>query len=997
MRPSFPRRSGGARAALLCATISPLALLVATASAQAAACPTGKVHDRHGHCVVPAKRHVKSAPGTAAAVGATTTGAVATQAAANPAPLAEAAFPRSRTRGSSENITVTGSLLAHSNYTATAPISVISAKQIFNSQTQTLEDILRLQPSVGTSGNYSSTNNGGNGSSCIDLRNLGINRTLVLVNGKRYIQSGYGDGFSCVDLDTIPLATIDHIDTLKDGASTIYGADAVAGVINVVMKQHFTGTQIEVGGNTSTYGDGREGSISGITGFDIQHGRGNVMLSGSYLDRGAVKQTSRNWANPVITADLGPGKTPTYNSGYIPTGRYAAVYSDNNYGTANAAGTALMPYKSAYRYNYGELQYLNGRLTQGNLNGHAYYDINDHITAYIDAFYTHKDTQTQLAGQPISGTVDGSQLYDIPQGNPYAEALGIDEQVYALRRSNFLGPRAYQTGTDTYQISGGLRGNITGTWNYDAYYSYGRSTTLITQTNQVNFVHLEQMAGFHSNNDPTDLDSGYYDPTVCTSQPGCVLANPFGPYSAAQRAYAGFNSHAMAYNQLRDLGVTITNNHLYQLPYGPIGVAVGMEHRGEDGAYHPDPIIQSGQSLSNTEQPTGGGFNATEAFGELNIPILRNINWAKDLFVDVSGRYSSYNLYGSQYNWKAQINYAPTKDVRFRADIGTATRQPSVQELFGGVILGFPSATDPCDSGQIGTYGALEGVVQANCAKAIKNYSSSFSQTGAGQVPTNSGGNADLKPETARTYTIGVVLTPRWVPNLLVSIDYWHTKIANQIGSVSTQYYLDECYTSANFSSPFCSGVAARSATTGQLTTVTAVDQNLGEVRTNGLDVDMSYLWRLPHGHSISVTNSLVDTIGYTAQQINGGEWTNYKGRLNIGAYGAAYPVIRDTVSATYAKGPFSLSWTTRFIDGMKLFDGSNDLDCTENRYCRVNEVFYHDIGATYTWHKVTFSGGVQNLLNKTPLFVPDASTNTDPSVYDIVGRMWYLKARMSF
>ncbi|MBB3174739.1 outer membrane receptor protein involved in Fe transport [Endobacter medicaginis] len=585
----------------------------------------------------------------------------------------------------------------------------------------------------------------------------------------------------------------------------------------------------------------------------------------------------------------------------------------------------------------------------------------------------------------------------IPQGNPYAEALGIDEDVYALRRSNFLGPRAYQTGTDTYQITGGLRGNITGTWNYDAYYSYGRSTTLIKQTNQVNFVHLEQMAGFHSNNDPSDLDSGYYDPTVCTSQPGCVLANPFGPYTAAQRAYAGFTSHAMAYNQLRDLGVTITNNHLYQLPYGPIGVAVGMEHRGEDGAYHPDPIIQSGQSLSNTEQPTGGGFNATEAFGELNIPILRNINWAKDLFVDVSGRYSSYNLYGSQYNWKAQINYAPTRDIRFRADIGTATRQPSVQELFGGVILGFPSATDPCDSGQIGTYGALEGVVQANCAKAIKNYSSSFSQTGAGQVPTNSGGNADLKPETARTYTIGVVLTPRWVPNLLVSIDYWHTKIANQIGSVSTQYYLDECYTSANFSSPFCSGVAARSATTGQLTTVTAVDQNLGEVRTNGLDVDMSYLWRLPHGHSISVTNSLVDTIGYTAQQINGGEWTNYKGRLNIGAYGAAYPVIRDTVSATYAKGPFSLSWTTRFIDGMKLFDGSNDLDCTENRYCRVNEVFYHDIGATYTWHKVTFSGGVQNLLNKTPLFVPDASTNTDPSVYDIVGRMWYLKARMSF
>ncbi|MGI4800415.1 MAG: TonB-dependent receptor plug domain-containing protein, partial [Janthinobacterium lividum] len=390
-----------------------------------------------------------------------------------------------------ESVTVTGSRLRTSNLTSEAPITVITSKQIEQSSAQTLEDVLRKIPAIGTSGTYGSTNNGGNGSNCIDLRNLGIARTLVLVNGKRFVHTPYGDGNDCVDLSTIPLAMIDRIDIEKDGASTIYGADAVAGVINIITKKNFTGTQINLNGGITASGDGREGTISGTTGFDFAQGRGNIAVSGSYLDRGSVAQKDRDWANPVISADNGPNSPVTIGSGYTPGGR---IFSAAGKTLGTVVGNSLVPFSTTYnggadgsnaatgRYNYGYDQDLNGQLKQGNLDGSAHFDINDHITAYLDAFYTHKDTESQLSGQPISGTVDGSMLYEIPQGNPYAEALGINQPVSEYKRTIDWGPRQYMTHADVYQFTGGLKGNITGNWDYDAYYTYGRATNVIDQT-----------------------------------------------------------------------------------------------------------------------------------------------------------------------------------------------------------------------------------------------------------------------------------------------------------------------------------------------------------------------------------------------------------------------------------------------------------------------------------------------------------------------------------
>jgi outer membrane receptor protein involved in Fe transport len=347
----------------------------------------------------------------------------------------------------------------------------------------------------------------------------------------------------------------------------------------------------------------------------------------------------------------------------------------------------------------------------------------------------------------------------------------------------------------------------------------------------------------------------------------------------------------------------------------------------------------------------------------------------------------------------AGINWTPTRDIRFRANLGTSVRQPAIVEAFGGQTVSFAPGADPCDAGQITSYGALAGTVAANCARqGIKV--GTFTQPGS-QIATLVGGNPALQPETSRTYTIGTVLTPRFLKNFSATIDYFHTKIENSIGTLPSQSIVDACYESTGLSSSLCNLIAPRSAT-GQLVQVQALEENLGEVRTSGIDFDINYLIRLRGGHVLSFSNELVDTIGYTEQLQPDGPWVNLKGRMsaiNTQTYLSGYPVIRDNLTATYSKGPFSFSWTTRFIDGMIYNDGSNDAVVGVDRYARVNEAFFHDILATYNFKKIQFIAGIDNLFDRTPPFALDGSTNTAPNVYgeDILGRLFYAKMQFRF
>ncbi|NVN10510.1 TonB-dependent receptor [Nguyenibacter vanlangensis] len=901
--------------------------------------------------------------------------------------------------GNAENVVVTGSFLRSSNNTAADPVQIITSRQIQQTSATNLGDYLSRLPSIGSSGTGNTQTNGGDGVSCTDLRNLGQNRVLILIDGKRTAINGQA---ACVDLNSIPLNEIASIEILKDGGSELYGADAVAGVVNIKLRHDVNTANLMVKGGVSQYGDGLSGLISGTKGFNFDHDRGNITIFGQYNTTQGIRQRDRDWsANPQLSNPVaGPGVTPVYGSSIPPAARVLDASGNLNL-VSDQNGTTFHDFTKADRFNFGQYQYLTNQIQNSSLSGDAHYDVDRHLDVYANVRYSHRTSFMQMAASPVTGSIYPSTLpssFVLPAGNPY-NYWGEDVDLY--KRMNDLGPRRENNATDTYTVIAGGKGELWYGWNYDASMTYGWNQTTDSYNNMGNYAHLEQELGVQQL-DPSDPNSAVvYNPTVCTSQPGCVLQNPFQPYSAAAANYGKFTEHDHAYYQLRDFNLRLNNDKVAKLPYkngGNLGLAFGMEHRSEQLSYSPDPLVASGQTTGNTSSYTGGGFNVNEVYGEAQLTLLHNAPLARDLTVDAQGRWSSYNTFGSTQNWKSSIVWAPTRDVRFRATLGTSYRQPNVYELYGGSSLGYAAAVDPC--AQAGSYGGLSPNVIANCMRQGVN-PATFVDANSGQVPTISGGNAKLQPETGRTYTIGAVLTPRWVRGLSVSVDYWHYTLKNMISPLQTQYILDGCYTGAN--PGYCSDISART-NTGQLTTVTGLDQNLGGLKTSGIDFDLDYRLRLSPMDVLTLSNNFQQIVSYLQQNEPGGAWFNYAGRLfyqgGVGILdGGGIPRVTDYATATWQHGPFALTYMMHYTGGMVWNNGTQDLTAKTAGQWRTPGIFSHDLTLAYRLRNWNFEAGVNNILDKKPPFVFDSASNTNLAQYStlVVGRYVFLQAGVDF
>ncbi len=926
-----------------------------------------------------------------------------------------------------ENIVVTGSRLKTSNATSEAPVVVVTAAQIEHTQAQTVEDVLSKLPEVGFSGFTRGYNNGGGGVSCLELRNLGVERTLVLVDGKRFVNGSA----NCVDLNNIPLAEVERIEILKDGASTTYGADAIAGVINIILKHNFSGVTFSANGQVGTEkGDDKGGELSVLAGTNFDHG--NFTIGLDYNNQGPVFQADRPFGQFPVQTDNPLGRKQTVGSIYNPNG---LVFSDtnttneNNYNNlfnlVNKNGTLGAGYTGvpSQRFNFGALQQLADSIEKESITSTANYDFNDHVTGFMEGFYTHKRTSEQLAAQPVSAALPGSGLPDafvVPEGNPGLTALlGTGSgPVDLYKRETQFGNRQYTQVDNTFQINTGLKGDIGYGWNYEVFFQYGEDDDQTTNANNINFLHLENEVGFQQTTATAAqqaaaiattgaFDSstfGIYNPAVCVASAGCTIANPFGQrYTAAQIAYATYTEAQQNRDTLKVYGGSVANNALFNLPAGPVGVSLGVEHRTESGQFTPDSLDLTGEGLGSTARPTNGSFDVTEVFGETRIPILKDLPGAKDLHIDVGGRFFNYNNFGSGETWKVAGNYTPIEGIRFRGSDGVAFRQPSINDLFNGQAISFNGATDPCS--QVSSYGGKSGIVQANCAKQGIN-TATFTQTGS-QVQAIVGGNPALQPETARTQTIGAVVTPPFIPRLSMTADFSRTKINSSIGILPTQFILDNCYTQPNFApgntvaSDPCSLVSPR-AGTGQLNTITQINENLGVTRTEALDLGLTYSYPLNGYGTLSFQNDLTITMKYQEQNVTNGPFVGYLNTIGVLASNLpAYPRYRDTGSLNWRFGDFQLGYTLRYIEGT-VFDTypgpyTQGTGKTEHASAATPDVYYHDVNLSYDYHNFTFNMGVQNLFDKQPPYVQDTGTNTDTNVYDVYGRLVYLKTSLHF
>ena len=751
-----------------------------------------------------ASASVKVAP-TSTAAGTSAT-ASATSTAARRRVLA-------RPHSAEESIIVTGSALASRADSNANPVQTITAKQITSTSAVTLGDYLLRLPSIGSSGTNNTNTNGGLGMSCTDIRNLGPSRVLVLVDGKRQVPT-FGSGSQCVDLNSIPTDQVESVEILKDGGSELYGADAVSGVINIKLRHNTTKGNIMIRGGITDHGDGQMGKVAGYKGFDFDHGKGNITLFGSYMTSSGIKQKTRDWAANPWNSDAEIGATPVIGSSVGPNTRVLGTNLNLvSNGTGGGSADAFHNFSSSDRYNFAQDQLLTNSLQQAVLSGDMHYEINRHVDLYSSIRYTHKDAMNTLAGNPVTGATYPSTLPSsiiLPSGSPY-NIWGEDVSMY--RRFQDLGQRKYEEAFDQWQYTGGAKGDIVGDWKYDVSMSYGQTLAKLSTENMTNYAHYFQELGAEQV-DPTDANSAVvYNPSICQASAGCSLTNPFGKPTSAQADYLRYTQNDHSTYQMRDFNARVHNNHVAHLPWqggGDFGMAMGLEHRSEQASYTPDALAANGD-LGGGATYTGGGYNVTEAYIEGNLPLLHDVPFAHDLTIDGQGRWSGYSTFGNAYNWKGSINWAPTRDIRFRATLGTSLRAPAMTELYGGHQISYNPGNDPC--AQAASYGSMSAMVVATCAKQGVN-TATFVNANSSQIPTLIGGNAALKPEEARTYTFGTVLTPRWIPNLTASVEYWHYTIKNMITTLPVQYIADSCYTGTN--TAWCSNIAQRSLTTHQ-------------------------------------------------------------------------------------------------------------------------------------------------------------------------------------
>ena len=889
-----------------------------------------------------------------------------------------------------EQITVTGSQIRQDTSSNT-PMTVITSKQLQDSNTVTLAQYLAKIPSFGQQGVSSNQNAGGEGVSFVELRNLGVTRTLVLIDGHRMVASGT-DTVNAVDLNNIPVSMIDHIEILRDGASAVYGSDAIAGVVNVILKKHFDGVLTTGQVGFSDKHDALAYDLSGTAGRNFD--AGNVLFNFEYSNRDPLPQDRRAWALnkslPDGTQSLGNTRTL---GGYAQNPQAFDVVTGRQGIADQAFGNGVfLPFNAARDdLHLNDYQYLNTALERRSFNALGHYDILPGVTVNADVLLTNHDSQQQLGPDAEGGdvvTIRYPNGFVIPASNPY-NPYGVD--VTLRKRLQQVGNRQYnETGT-TYRLGAGLSGTVFGHYDWEGGYKYGASKDEFSFTNQYNQTHILQVSGY--------LPCGAADIAA-----GCSVGNFFGPNSLtpAQARYIGF-TQTNKVDVYQDYWFAKLTGPVVQLPAGPLAFALGGEIRRESGSYRPDNLIVQGDGDFD-QKLTAGGYNVKEGYLEFKIPILKDFLLAKELSVDGAARYSGYSDFGNAETWNVSVAYAPTRDVRFRFNTGTGFRAPNITDLYAGQYEAANTVNDPCDT----NVGSRRGnpVVAANCNRVIGASgltAGNFVQQQT-QLYTYVGGNPNLQPETSRQLDLGTVVTPRWTPELSLTVDYYRIKIANQITAPDAQTILDSCYGSANLSSPQCLLVGARNG--GQLTTVNAINTNAGFVNTDGLDFGVNYglpLRRigLPEGSGRLDFSNLDTLLLDFTEQLPNGDVRDDLGRIISTTTPQSYTRFKATSSVTYSQPKWSFQWTVRYIGPARNYVAPGEPEDTSYGGS-VGAIVYHDIVGSYALkvtrkNTLTLIAGIDNLFDRDPPFYLDGSTNSLTNSYDYLGRFYYFKAAVRF
>lgn len=870
--------------------------------------------------------------------------------------------PKAQVLGDDSDIVVTGSRIRRQDLAGVGPATVVTAEQIQNTGIVNIETALqRLPANAGFAGNQTSAywTNNGYGTAQVNLRGLGIKRTLVLLNGRRLVAGGTGAN-SSPDLNMIPVVVLARTDVLKDGASAIYGADAMAGVVNLVTRTDYEGLGLSVRQGITERGDGSDLTADLLWG--IRNDRGGFMAAVTYQKTSAVNMASRA---PCSLAETTPGSLSCVNSASTIGGR--AVLPNGQQINFNQVpggnGNFYEPYSPA-KHNFNSNPFLNAvsPVERVSTAFFADYALTDGIQAFGEFLYTFRKSN-QIA---TPGTLRNLSIPASNPTNPTGQNL-----VLAQRRLAEPGARHFFQETDTWQGTFGLRGKLANDWAWEVAGSFGRNTAVDGSTNIAN---LERVANT-------------LDRSKCSSTAGAAIPCGdylgFGDLTPQVLDYILFTSRDRGGNELGTVTADL-NGDLFSLPAGAVSFATGVVYRREKGWRDPDPLTVLGVANVNQQDPISGSSTAKEAYLELSVPVLANTAFAKALTLDGAVRYSDYNLFGSDWNYKLSADWVVNDSIRLRGTYGTGFRIPNVPELFGGVSEGNLTTTDPCSrytsSGNV--------TLIANCQAS--GVPANYTQLGT-TILTTVGGNQSLRPESSTTWTVGTVISPRGIiPGLSLTADWFDIKIKDAIRAIPGSTKLAVCYASQNLSHPFCSDFT-RSALTGEVTYLSAQPINTGREEMNGLDLGLVYSGAVGEV-KISLDLNMTYLNKYVVNPFPGGAPIYFDGF--IGGGNGGYPKWRGYGVLTAEKDGISATWSTQWIGKATDFNASaGDIGY------RTPNVFYHNLQLAFAIdEKTRFQIGADNLFDrKAPYIQSFTDANTDTMTYDLLGRRFYAGFRTAF
>jgi len=912
-----------------------------------------------------------------------------------------------------EAIVVTGSRIARTDATSALPVTVVDAEQIQNAGVIGIGEILRQDPAISGGGFGQSNILSGGGAQTIDLRNLGPNRTLVLINGQRYAlftDSLQNEG---QDLGLLPSGMIDRVEILRDGAATAYGADAVAGVVNFILRRDFDGIQVTGMHHVSQEGDAEQDRIAVSVGASSD--RGSAIVSMEWLNRDSVPQTSRTGAfmNTPFGAGINANPFATIGSGIggpqirRPNGTLIAAYGVFGGQCPAACGGA-----ATERYNYALNQDIVQAMEGYNISFNGSYEITNNLEWHGTAIYGTRFSEYGLAANPMTansptGPYNSGAQVPVSAANTYGEVYS-----YTWRPVPY-GNRQNTVQASQFWLSTGLSGTIAE--NYDWDFTVSRSQVDANNRTAVvpNIVRLNNLL----------------DPAACAADPVC---NPVGaipnhanfwsnvtPLTQAQRNYA-FYTQSSNSRFITETAQASIAGPLFELPAGDVVFAAGIEYRYEFGEAIPDSVTASGESLANATNPTRGDYDTFELFGELDIPILADAPLAHELTLNLQARRSDFSNFGEAETWKVGLVWSPIEDLRFRANMGTSFRAPNVTELFSLGIQSFNTFADPCSTGPAGgtSSGAFNPTFAATCTAL--GVPTTYVQPAA-QLRNLSGGNPNLQPEEGESYTVGLVYQPSFFTPLTLTADFWHFEVERAIVTQGLQGPWDACYSTAPLADFLPGGPCFMF---GQRTPA-GVPTALTRIQINGAGISET------EGVDLSIRLNFDDFgPGDLALQLRGTQLLLADGPLFFGAGfdatgyldgggGSGFPEYRLTFDADYDLGNWRFSWQTRYMSEMldpncrtpagapaasaatvgNAFCGPVVANVSTNmfNYIGIDEYYLHDARIRYSTDNYVFTLGINNVADEEPPVAINTGNNTYPAMYDVIGRAFFLGVSASF